>query len=347
MTHTRRSAWRASGAAAIAAALATMAGPHDVLAQVPQLATTAPAAAPAPGEGEPLYAAPTREDRSGRILAAVEIDGQGPYRFILDTGANSSALAPQVAEQLRLPPAGEVSVHGVTGTAVVPAVRVETMRAGDVVQSAAILPVLPGNIFNGADGILGISGMQEMRIDVDFLHDRVTISRSRGWRATSSFVTIKATLWQGGLLLVTGRVGSILTQIIIDTGAERTMGNVPLRQAIVARSRPGEEFATTVFGATADTETGTYFRAPRISIGSSHLNDQPVTFGDLHVFDLWGLTDVPALVIGMDVLGRFERFVVDYRRKEFQISARSNGKAFMRKCTATDCGSRIPASDGG
>jgi predicted aspartyl protease len=269
------------------------------------------------------------------------VNGRGPYRFILDTGANSSALAPSVVEELGLPQADGVQVHGVTGTAVLPAVHVQSMRAGAVELPPAVLPVLPGDIFAGADGILGVTGMQQMRIDVDFLHDRVSIFRSGGRRATSAYVTVKATLWQGGLLLVAGKVGSIPTKIIIDTGAERTIGNIPLRAAIIARSRAGEEFETMVHGATTDVESGTYFRAPRITIGPAKLADLPVTFGELHVFDVWGLTDEPALVIGMDVLGRLERFIVDYRLREFQLKARGSTVA-IRQCTPSTCGSRIP-----
>jgi hypothetical protein len=296
-------------------------------------------------QADELYAAPTRADRSGRILAAVLVNGRGPYRFILDTGANSSALAPRVVEELALPAAEGVQVHGVTGTAMLPAVRVESMSAGDVVLPPTVLPVLPGDIFGGADGILGVSGMQQMRIDVDFAHDHVSIYRSGGRHATSGYVTVKASLWQGGLLLVAGKVGSIPTHIIIDTGAERTMGNLPLRAAILARSKPGEEFATTVRGATTDIGAGTYFRAPQISVGPAKLVDLLVTFGDLHVFDLWGLTDEPALVIGMDVLGRLERFIVDYRLKEFQIKTRGARDVAIRRCTSSTCASRIPEYD--
>ena len=315
----------------------------------PTQATSGPAAAQEkpPGstaDADELYAEPTRADRSGRILAAVYVNGHGPYRFILDTGANSSALAPRVAEQLALPPAASVQVHGVTGTAVLPAVLVESMSAGDVVLPPTVLPVLQGDIFAGADGILGVAGMQQMRIDVDFLHDRVTIGRSSGRRATSGYVTAKATLWQGGLLIVAGRVGSIPTRVIIDTGAERTIGNLPLRTAIQARSKPGDEFAATVFGATPDIESGTYFRAPTISVGPAKLVDLPVTFGDLYVFELWGLTEEPALVIGMDVLGRLERFVIDYRRQEFMMKTHGNQKVGIRRCTPSTCGSRIPES---
>ena len=43
---------------------------------------------------EPRYAAPTLRDRIGRIWAPVLINGRGPYRLVLDTGASHSAWAP-------------------------------------------------------------------------------------------------------------------------------------------------------------------------------------------------------------------------------------------------------------
>jgi len=311
-----------------------------------QEAARADAFAAGAGSSEPLprYAAPTREDRSGRIHAAVEINGKGPYRFIVDTGANSSALTPQVAEELALPPvaAGFVQVHGVTGAAMLPAVRVESLRAGGIVLPPSTLPVLAGDIFAGADGILGVAGIQQMRMDVDFIHDRVEIMPSNGKRAPVGYVTVPASLWQGGLLLVKGRVGSIPAKVIIDTGAERTMGNMPLRAAILAKSRHGREYDTTVHGATPSVGEGTYFSAPRIWIGPAQLVDLPVTFGELHVFKLWGLTAEPALVVGMDVLGRLERFVVDYKRKEFQMKSVGPKGVAIRRCTQSTCASRIP-----
>jgi predicted aspartyl protease len=318
-------------------------GSASVLAQDQQPAET-PADAAAHPEPGPLYAAPTRADRSGRIHAAVEINGKGPYRFIVDTGANSSALAPRVVEELALPPvaAGVVEVHGVTGAAMLPAVQVESLRAGGIDLPKSTMPVLAGNIFAGADGILGVAGIQQIRLDVDFVHDRVEIAPSSGKRAPAGYVTVRADLWQGGLLLVNGRVGSVPAKVIIDTGAERTMGNMQLRASILARSRRSREFDTTVFGATPDVGEGKYFRAPRIWIGPAQLVDLPVTFGDLHVFELWGLTAEPALVVGMDVLGRLERFIVDYKRKEFQMKSTGPKGVAIRRCSPSTCASRIP-----
>jgi predicted aspartyl protease len=346
--------WLSVSAGVTLAALAAVIGTTSATAQtpVPDLPLEAtPPVNPAAGDlassqPEPLYAAPTRADRSGRILAAVEIDGKGPYRFIVDTGANRSALAPGVAQQLGLPyvSGGEVEVHGVTGTAMLPGVQVTSLRAGELLLPPSVLPVVSGDIFGGADGILGVAGIQGMRLDVDFLHDRVVIAPSSGRRAPDGFLVVRAGLWKGGLLLVNGRVGSVPAKIIIDTGAEHTMGNMPLRALLLDTRRHGEEFDTTVLGATPDIGSGTYFRAPMISIGGAQLLDLPVTFGDLHVFDLWGLAGEPALVVGMDVLGRLERFIIDYRRKEFQIKGSDTHGSMMRRCTSSTCGSRIPES---
>ena len=48
-----------------------------------------------------------------------------------------------------------------------------------------------------------------------------------------------------------------------------------------------------------------------------------MTFSDLHIFDTWGLTDTPALLIGMDLLGLVDTLVIDYRLREVQIRARN------------------------
>lgn len=297
---------------------------------------------------EPLYAAPTRADRAGRIHAAVMINDSGPYRFILDTGANTSALAPRVAEELGLHGVDStlIVVHGVTGSALLPAVRVESLRAGDVRIPATNLPVLPGPVFGGADGILGINALQKTRIEVDFENDRVSITPSTGRRALPGYLVVPATLQKGGLLLVKGKVGKIPVAVIIDTGAERTLGNMALRTALIERARYDDELDVTVLGATTEVSAGKYFRAPRISIGDADLIDLPVTFGELHVFDVWGLADTPALVIGMDLLGMLRKFIVDYRRREFQLRSYDvpGAEAQLNRCIASRCDTRIPAS---
>src|SRR5262245_21323205 len=51
---------------------------------------------------EPLFAAPTRLDRIGRVMTHVMVNGKGPFRFVIDTGASRSTLAPHLAKSLGL-----------------------------------------------------------------------------------------------------------------------------------------------------------------------------------------------------------------------------------------------------
>ncbi len=282
--------------------------------------------APAPIAAEPLeeehlYAAPTRPDRIGRIAAPVMINGQGPFRLILDTGASQSVITTRVANALGLllSPDSQLMLHGVTGSLAVPAVRLDTLTTGDLVQRDLTVAVL-GSVMGGADGILGVQGFDGLRVTVDFSDDEITIARSRGQRARFHEGTIPAKLRFGRLLVVDGYVGRIRVKAVIDTGAETTLGNLALRDALLrhSRYRDGPDDAI-VIGLNDASQTGRFLRTPRIQLGDAEIDGLQIIFGDIHVFKLWELEDEPAILVGMDVLGALERLVIDYRREEIQF----------------------------
>lgn len=270
---------------------------------------------------EEALALATRIDRIGRVLAPVMVNGRGPFRFVLDTGANRSVLSPRVTAAVGLAPSLEtpIQVHGVTGTAVLPTVFVDEIRAGNLsVVRGKRMPVLSGPVLADADGILGIEGLSRSRIDIDFENGTVTIARSRGEPAGEGMRIVPVTLRHRGLLVADARVGGVRVKAIIDTGAERTLGNLALLAALdPARAR--RIAAATVHGATPELTEGTAFIVPTITLGAIELDDLEVTFGELHVFQLWDLADRPALLIGMDLIGTVRRLGIDYRRREVQV----------------------------
>src|SRR5271155_4146276 len=83
---------------------------------------------------EPRYVAPPRRDQIGRIWAPVLINGRGPFRLVLDTGASSSGVTAMVAMALgiRTDESPHVMLRGVTGSATVPTLRVDTLSVGDL-----------------------------------------------------------------------------------------------------------------------------------------------------------------------------------------------------------------------
>ncbi|HKD53287.1 MAG TPA: aspartyl protease family protein [Steroidobacteraceae bacterium] len=265
---------------------------------------------------EPRYVAPTRRDRIGRIWAPVLIDGKGPYRLVLDTGATHSAISARAALSLGNHPVATTLVTGFTGSATVPTIHVGRMEVGDLLLEQEDLPVL-ADVFGGAQGVLGIEGLQNKRIFADFTRDRLEITISHGERARRDF-TVVPLREVNGLLIADVRVGTVRTRAIIDTGAQGTIGNLALREALM-RHPPRNAEREEVIGVTLDVQSGDNIPAPDIDFGNLQLKGAHVTFGDMYLFQHWKLTDTPTLTIGMDVLGSFDTIVIDYNRRELQI----------------------------
>ena len=126
------------------------------------------------------------------------------------------------------------------------------------------LPVL-SDVFGGAQGVLGIEGLANKRIFADFTKDRLTITRSHGEPAPRDFshrAAAKSERAAGG-----GRaVGNVRAKAIIDTGAQGTVGNLTLRDALMRKARATPP-APTSSGVTLDVQTGDYLMAPDIDFG--------------------------------------------------------------------------------
>jgi predicted aspartyl protease len=287
-------------------------------AVAPPLKTAEPLSPVVVEASEPRFVAPTRRDRVGRIWAPVLINGLGPFRLVLDTGASSSAVDASVAQILGLAPDATHSVllRGVTGAVDVPTIHVNSFVVGDVIVTPATLPIVT-NALGGADGVLGTEGFADKRLYIDFRHDLITITYSRGARAQPDFVTVPFELSSMGLLVIRARVGGVRVNAIIDTGGQATIGNEAMRQALLRRHTEGRH--DQVIDVTTTSQDAESFPSPRIELGSIQIQGARITYGDMHIFEHWHLINTPALLIGMDTLGLLDVLVIDYRRHELQL----------------------------
>lgn len=271
---------------------------------------------------EPKYVAPTLRDRIGRIWAPVLINGKGPFRMVLDTGASHSAVISKVADSLGVSAQNDpILVRGVTGAAVVPAIHVDRMEVGDLLIEPSTLPIV-ADVFGGAEGVLGREGLPDKRIFADFRADRLVISRSHREHAGVGFNTVPLRIQHGGLLTTQVYVGSIRTEAIIDTGGQQTVGNLALREALM-RHPPPDVVSEDIIGVTLDQQRSDSIATPPIELGSLKLRNVRVAFADMYLFDHLKLTRQPTLMIGMDVLGSFDVLVIDYKLHELQIRPRN------------------------
>jgi predicted aspartyl protease len=289
------------------------AGVDVVAPAVEEVVVTAP---------EPRYVAPNTRDSIGRIWAPVLINGKGPYRLVLDTGASRSAVIQRVVDDAGLPLREKpVRLRGVTGSAVVAAVRADTLEFGDLVVENAIMPVV-ADAFGGAEGVLGGEGMADKRIEIQFLRDRISISRSRRAPVPAGFSVVPFEHSPNRGMRVQVMVGPVAATALIDTGAQVTVGNLALRAALARRRNEKDVFDEAIIGVTEDIQTATRVRIPGIVAGELIVRNAEIMFSDLHILEHWRLNSKPALIIGMDVLGSLDTLVIDYRRNELQVKTR-------------------------
>ena len=270
---------------------------------------------------EPRFVAPTLRDRIGRIWAPVLINGQGPFRMVLDTGASDSAITAPVAEALGLTPESShvVLVQGVAGSAIVPTVSVDSLTVGDLDIASVTLPII-ADALGGADGVLGTAGFTDKRIDIDFQHDRISIARSHGQHAPIGFVSLPLERSGPGLLMVAGSVARVKVHAVIDTGGERCIGNEALRRALVSRHAQGTP--EQIFDVTTHVQGGEMFESPPIVLGGIEISGARITYGEVRIFEHWQLTREPTVLIGMDALGLLDALIIDYRRRELDLRTR-------------------------
>jgi predicted aspartyl protease len=282
----------------------TAAGPEEMVVAAP----------------EPRYVAPTLHDRIGRVWAPVYINGQGPFRLVLDTGANRSAVIGSLASRIGAPlESGVIKLHGVTGSAMVPAIRVDSMEVGDLWLGNRQLAVVE-DVFGGAEGVLGADGLSDKRILIDFRNDQISIRHSDRRMPAGKATRVPVKVRHGHLLMFDVRVAGVRTRAMLDTGAQSTIGNKSLREALIRKARHG--VTSSIIGVTLDVQEGEAFAAPPVYIQDITIRGMRVVFGDVYIFTAWKMTDEPALLIGMDIIGLLDSLVIDYKRQELFLRAR-------------------------
>jgi len=245
---------------------------------------------------------------------------------VLDTGASNSGVTAMVALALGIPTdqSPPVILRGVTGSATVPTIRVDTLSVGDVAVDSPLLPIVP-DALGGAQGVLGSEGLTNKRIVIDFRHDQITITYSRDERPPRDFLRVPFRSIRGQLIVIDATVGGVYTKAIIDTGGQTSIGNLALRKALAERTMWFHGKPDQIEGATKAIQNGELIATPAIQLGPVQIRDSGVTYADLYIFKQWKLTDVPAIMIGMDALGTLDSLIIDYRRHELQLRMLKSG----------------------
>jgi predicted aspartyl protease len=269
--------------------------------------------------GEDLKA---RELRS-RLFIDVLVDNKGPFRFVVDTGADRSVIGSGLAAQLKLPAEEPVQLRGIIGNGQVPTVLIETLTLGSSVIDTIVAPSLPEK-FLGAQGIVGIDALSEQRVRLDFDAKTVTIQDSRvPAPREQGEIVVTARRQRGQLILTQASVDGRRTYAVIDTGLELSLGNLAMLREL-RRGRGAVPLQTiTMQSVTGETFTARLTLLPELKVGGITLKNVNVAFTDAPPFDLFGLDKQPALLLGTDVLQVFKRLSLDFKNRKVRFTLRN------------------------
>lgn len=273
-----------------------------------------------------MVAGATRKDAAGRSVALININGQGPFRFIIDTGANRSVLSKALAAQLGLMPSGEGVVHSIVGQTPASLVKVDSLSFGDLRLSRGDTPILDGPMLADQQGLLGVDGMAGRLLHIDFTKHCVEIYENPAQLPMQGWLRVPARMRFGTMLTVDGDIRGVKVNVLIDTGSEISLGNEKFRKAlrrISARTveyRNGRAFT---FGSPVLFDKSVWI--PSLHLGRAVHASATAYIGDLHVFDVLGLQDEPTLLIGMDVLANSREMAIDYENGIVLFRERPHG----------------------
>jgi predicted aspartyl protease len=261
----------------------------------------------------PSVAGTTTKDSAGRAVALIRINGHGPFRFIIDTGANRSVLSQALATRLGLAPSGEGVVHSIEGTQPALLVKVASLSIAGIHLSSGSTPVLDGPVLGGEHGLLGVDGMAGRRLHVDFRKHCVEIYESAAQMPTKHWQSAPARMRFGSLLMIPGEIVGVKVNVLIDTGSDISLANQKFRDALrvvaagMIEYHNGRAFT---FGRPIVLEQTVW--TPRLRLGRTVVEGVKAYIGDFHIFEFWGLQDEPTMLIGLDVLARAHEMTIDY-----------------------------------
>ena len=277
-----------------------------------------PAAAPVPDAVEEIGIA---EDGRERMTVDAMVDGKGPYPFLIDTGAERTVISAELARRLSLDAGKSARLHSMSGATEVATVVIPKLQVSKKPVRQIHAPALrQANI--GAAGMLGIDSLQSQRVTFDFERRKMTVVPSRAAEPAKDPDTIVVTARTrfGRLVLVDARLDGQKLKVVLDTGSEVTVGNNALRRKLVAKNRMGKTVPVELVSVTGGKVMADYTKVKRVRIGGMLINDLPVAFAEVHPFRQLGLSDEPALMLGMDTLRLFDRVSVDFANRKVRFT---------------------------
>ena len=111
------------------------------------------------------------------IVVAVEVNGEGTFDFLLDTGTNTTLITPEFSRRLNLRPTDRIELVTVAGSQIVPRSQLQSLTVGS--RSANNIEVLFADlreirsIDSRISGVLGQNFLSQFNYILDYRNRRI------------------------------------------------------------------------------------------------------------------------------------------------------------------------------
>ncbi len=292
---------------------------------------------------DPLTATPIIEkfaiDRSDRMTVQVQVNGSEAVPFIVDTGAERTVIANDLAHRLSLESGPTLTLATISGKAQVNSFFIDKLTTAAVNLEGLEAPGLERSNL-GAYGLLGIDSLEDTRVLLDFSNQKMDVLPSRKTRGKTKLengmIVVSAKKKAGRMIISSAKIDGISVDIILDTGAQSSMANLALRDKLRRRHRSGEFVPVTMRSVTGSILNGEFTQLKEIEVGGLTINDLPITFAENYAFTALKLQERPAILLGMDALKLFDRVLIDFgnRRVGFDLPKGVERKSPARMAAA-------------
>jgi len=291
--------WLAIASAAVIAATTTN------LAQETEGAAAAP-----PGSIDVFKTVP---EEYSRVTVPVTVEGQGPYRFMIDTGAQATVLSLALADRLGIADRKTATLVGISSRAPTAVAPVMELGLGKRLFYIETVPLVAQENIGSADGILGLDSLQGQRVLLDFKANTFSIADAETLGGDKGYdIVVRARRVLGQLIITDAEIDGIKVSVIVGTGAQGSVGNLALQERLRGR-KFGEAEMTDING---DMWSSNMKLARSLAIGRVKVSNLAVAFVDSPTFKALGLDDKPAMVLGMNELKLFKRVAIDFKERK-------------------------------
>jgi predicted aspartyl protease len=254
-----------------------------------------------------------RPDRAQRLTIPVQISGEGPYRFLIDTGSQKSVVSRTVADALTLQRGSQMRIIGLAGPEVVDTATIGELGVGRR-RHRDLDVVIFDNEHLGADGIVGLDSLQDQRVLLDFSRNLMAVGDAKSLGGNSGYEIVVTARRQHGQLIMTNAIlDGVRVAVVIDTGSDTTVANRALQRALNKRDALQP---VVLISASGQRLTGDMAVHRRMDIDTIGITNLLVAYTDAPVFAALGLDRRPALMLGMRELRLFKRIAIDFAKRK-------------------------------